>query len=133
MCLVISILINLLNFILPDLFLTILFMIITFILYIACLLLRRWNGGRERNGSGRRCELYIKIPVKTFPIKKRINTELFIDRKWGALYTKSKGGIGSRKYWTSQKRVEYWREIKEARVNTAAACLDELTITWKGS
>jgi len=32
--------------------------------------------------------------VKTFPIKKRINNELFIDRKGGFVY-KSKGGIGS--------------------------------------
>jgi len=46
---------------------------------------------------------------------------------------KSKGGIGSRKYQTSWKRVEYWREIREAGVKTAAACFDELTITWKGS
>jgi len=41
---------------------------------------------------------------------------------------KSKGGMGSRKYWTSQKREEDWREIKVARVKTAAACLGELTI-----
>jgi len=30
--------------------------------------------------------------VKTFPIKKRMNTELFIDRKWG-LYIQNKGGM----------------------------------------
>jgi len=33
-----------------------------------------------------------KIPVMTCPIKKRINTELFIDRKQG-LYTKTVGLI----------------------------------------
>jgi len=36
-----------------------------------------------------------KIPVKTFPIKKRINTELFIDGEVMLIY-KNKGGIGSR-------------------------------------
>jgi len=43
---------------------------------------------------------------------KRINTELFINGKEGFIY-KSKGGIGSRKYQISWKRVEYWREIIE--------------------
>jgi len=46
---------------------------------------------------------------------------------------KSKGGIRSRKYQTSQKRVEYWREIKVAGVKTASAYLGELTITRRGS
>jgi len=30
------------------------------------------------NGNGSSCDRRAKIPVKTFPIKKRINTELFI-------------------------------------------------------
>jgi len=34
--------------------------------------------------------------VKTFPIKKRINTELFIHAEEKLLYTKVKEGIGSR-------------------------------------
>jgi len=55
-------------------------------------MLRRRNEGGERNGVGRICEHRAKIPVKTFPIKKRIKTELFIDWKWGALYTKVKEG-----------------------------------------
>jgi len=70
--------------------------------------------------------------LKTFPIKKRINTELFIDGKRSFIY-KSKRGIRSRKYRTSQKRVEYWLEIKVAGLKTAAACLGELTITGKRS
>jgi len=44
---------------------------------------------------------------------------------------KSKGGIRSRKYQTSQKRVGYWQEIKVAGVKTAADCFGELTITGK--
>jgi len=58
------------------------------------------NEGRGWNGNGRRCERRAKIPVKTFPVKKRINTELFTDGKEGFIY-KSKGGIASRKYRTS--------------------------------
>jgi len=45
------------------------------------LMLWHQNGGGERNGNRRRCERWAKIPVKTFPIKKRTNTELFIDGK----------------------------------------------------
>jgi len=44
-------------------------------------MLRRRRENRERNKVGRRCECGAKIPVKAFPIKKRINPELFIDRK----------------------------------------------------
>jgi len=32
----------------------------------------------EQSGNGRNSDRRAKIPVKTFPIKKRINTELFI-------------------------------------------------------
>jgi len=32
-----------------------------------------------RNGNGRRSDCLAKLSVKTFPIKKRINTELFIE------------------------------------------------------
>jgi len=56
--------------------------------------------------------------VKTFPIKKRINTELFIDRKGGFIY-KSKGGI-----WSARSDQEitglleegkkHWQEITVA-------------------
>jgi len=46
--------------------------------------------------------------VKTFPIKKRINTELFIDWKW----------VGRKSWW----------EITVVGVKTAAACLGRLTI-----
>jgi len=72
--------------------------------------------------------------VKTFPIKKRINTELFIYRKWGAFIYKSKGGIGSAR--SDQENIgplrrDFWREITVAGVKTAAACLGELKITWK--
>jgi len=49
------------------------------------------------------------------------------------LLYKSKGGIRSRIYRTSQKRVGYWREIKVVGVKTVAACLGELTITGKRS
>jgi len=55
-------------------------------------MLRSRSGDGERNEAGRTRKRRAKIPVKTFPIKKRINTELFIDRKWGALYTKVKEG-----------------------------------------
>jgi len=47
----------------------------------ASLMFRRRNEGGERNGNGRRCECWTKISLKTFPVKKRINTELFIDGK----------------------------------------------------
>jgi len=52
-------------------------------------MLRRLNEGGERQGAGRICERWAKITVKTFPIKKRINTELFIDMKW-RLYIQKK-------------------------------------------
>jgi len=37
-------------------------------------------------------DIKLKIPVKTFLVKKRINTELIIDWEKGALYTKEKEG-----------------------------------------
>jgi len=90
------------------------------------------NEGGERNGRERICKRWAKIPVKTFPI----NTELFIDRKWGLYIRISK--IGSRKYQTSQKRVKYLREITVAGVKTVAACvlanlqlLGRETIQWQ--
>jgi len=47
----------------------------------------------------------------TFPIKKRINTELFIDRSARAFQKGDKETDRSRKYLTSQQRVELkWRE-----------------------
>jgi len=102
---------------------------------IARLMLRR----RRRcgaNGNGRRRDLWSLNPSRRpFPVKKRINTELFIDRGKDALYTKDEEGSDQgdriKKYRTSQKRVEYWRENKSAGVKTAAACLGELT-TDKG-
>jgi len=36
---------------------------------------------REKSGNRSRCELWAKIPVKTFPVNKRINTELVTDGK----------------------------------------------------
>jgi len=48
------------------------------------------------NRNGRRSERRAKIPVKTFPIKKRINTELFIHGEEKLYINKSEGGIGSR-------------------------------------
>jgi len=39
----------------------------------------------EQNGNGRSSDRRAKIPVKTFPIKKRINAELFIHGE-GKLY-----------------------------------------------
>jgi len=33
----------------------------------------------EQNGNGKSNDHRAKIPVKTFPIKKRIDTELFIE------------------------------------------------------
>jgi len=41
--------------------------------------------GAEQNGNGRSSDCRAKIPVKTFPIKIRINTELFIHGE-GKLY-----------------------------------------------
>jgi len=61
----------------------------------------------RRNGNGRRSDCWVKIPVETFPIKKRINTELFIDGE--DIHKKRRDRI--KKYRTSSKRVEYWREI----------------------
>jgi len=46
-------------------------------------MLQRRNEGGDQNGRRMMCERKAKIPVKTFPIKKRINTELFIDGKEG--------------------------------------------------
>jgi len=51
-------------------------------------MLQRENEGGEQKGRGRICECLAKIPVKTFPIKQRINTELFIDKKWGLFVQK---------------------------------------------
>jgi len=99
---------------------------------VACSMLRRRNGVGERNGNGRRHELWAKIPVETFPIKKRINTELFIHGKEKLYIQKSKGGIGSRNI----DLLEEGRILagnKYAGVRTAAACSGKLTITWKGS
>jgi len=97
-------------------------------------MLQRQNDGRERNGVRRICKCRAKIPVKTFPIKKRINTELFIDRKW-ALYTKGKRGIRSarsdQEISDLSEEGKILAEITVAGVKTAAACLGELTITWK--
>jgi len=39
----------------------------------------------KKNGNGRSSDRRAKIPVKTCPIKKRINTELFIHGE-GKLY-----------------------------------------------
>jgi len=44
-----------------------------------------------QKGKGKSSDRRAKIPVKTFPIKKRINTELFIHVK-GKLYRKVKAG-----------------------------------------
>jgi len=49
-----------------------------------------------------------KHPVKTFPIKKRINTELFIDEKNGLFKYKSKGGIGSE--GSDQEKMDFLDE-----------------------
>jgi len=56
----------------------------------------------EQNGNGKSSDRRAKIPVKTFPIKKRINTALFIHGEGKRDWIK--------KYQTSWKRVEYWRE-----------------------
>jgi len=48
----------------------------------------------ENRAETWRCERKLKIPVKTFPIKKRINTELFIHGEVKLVY-KSKRGIRS--------------------------------------
>jgi len=57
--------------------------------------------GRVNGGGNCECRRNVgvkqKIPVKAFPVKKRINTaEVFIDGKKGLYIYKSKGGIGSR-------------------------------------
>jgi len=84
------------------------------------------------NRNGRRSERRAKIPVKTFPIKKRINTELFIHGEEKLYINKSEGGIGSR--WSElleEGRILAGNKYEELR--TAAACLGELTITGKRS
>jgi len=75
-------------------------------------------------------------PVKTFPVKKRINTELFINGKEG-LFTKVKEGLDQTELIKKiSDLLEEGRILagnKWAGVKTAAACLGELAITWKGS
>jgi len=74
----------------------------------------------------------------TFPIKKRINTELFIDRNKG-LYIQKGGketdqekiswkGNGSRKYLTSQKRVNWNGGKSKCGNENTAACLEWPTL-----
>jgi len=104
-------------------------------LVVACLMPGHRSRGREHNGVRRICGHRAKIPVKTFPIKKRINTELFIDRSGGFMY-KNKGGIGSEGLDQeisdlSEEGKKSWRKITVAGVKTAAAYLGRLTITWK--
>jgi len=48
------------------------------------------NEGGDRSGKRSMCKRWAKIPVKTFPIKKIINTELFINGKEG-LYIQKEG------------------------------------------
>jgi len=42
-----------------------------------------WEWRRKCENDSRDVRYKQNIPVMTFPIKKRIGTELFIDRKWG--------------------------------------------------
>jgi len=95
------------------------------------------NEGGERNGSGRICERWAKIPVKTFQSRKESILNCLLIGSGGFIY-KSKGGIGSARSDQEisdifEEGEKYWREITVAGVNTAAACVGELTITWKGS
>jgi len=71
--------------------------------------------------------------VKTFPIKKIINTEQFIDRKWGFYLQKDRRDWISKEYRISQKKVKILAGNNYSRSEKAAACLGELTNTWKRS
>jgi len=51
----------------------------------------------------------VGILVMTFPIKKRINTQLFIDRKQGLYIRKGDKETDQEKYLTSWKRVKLKR------------------------
>jgi len=67
---------------------------------------------RQRMERGR--ERPAKIPVETFPIKKRINTELFTKGKQGFIY-KSKGEIGWR--WSDQEISDLLEEGRILEIN----------------
>jgi len=49
----------------------------------------------------------------------------------GGFIYKSKGEIGSRNNRPHRRGQKHWQEITVAGVKTGAACLGELTITWK--
>jgi len=91
---------------------------------LASLMLWRRNEGGELNRNRRRCKHWAKIPVKTFLVMKRINTELFIDGKEGS---DQKDRI--KKIWELSEEGRILAEIKVVGVKTAVACLGELTIT----
>jgi len=46
---------------------------------VAGIMLRRWRNRGNNGTETAKVRALAKIPVKTFPIKKRINTELFIE------------------------------------------------------
>jgi len=85
-------------------------------------MLKSRSGGGERNEVGRIWKRWAKIPVKTFPIKKGINTELLIDRKWFTLYTKVKKGSDQEITDLLEEDKKRWQEITVEEVKTAAAC-----------
>jgi len=86
----------------------------------------------------RECRQSANIPAKVSPIEKRINTELLIVGKRGFTYKNKRWDwimkrlnqirrIGSRKCWTSKKRMISEKAGICGSENTAA-CLEYLTL-----
>jgi len=67
------------------------------------------------------------ISGNPFPIKKRMNTELFIDRKQG-LYTQNDIKKTFKPHWRGQ--TEIGRKVNLGMRTLTADCLESLTLLW---
>jgi len=64
----------------------------------------------------------------TFPIKKRINTELLIDRKQGLYKQKGDKEMNQETFWPHRRGYAETAEKLSRNANITAACLDWLTL-----
>jgi len=84
--------------------------------------------GRRKLQAMTRWARWEKIRVMTFLMKKRINTELFIDKNKGLYIQKGDKETDRQKYLTSKKKVNWNGGKSKAGMKTRAACLEWLTI-----
>jgi len=89
-----------------------------------------YNWRRKLRAMMRRA-FWARIPVMTFPIKKRINTELFIDKKQGVYIQKGGKEMDQETSdLTGEGKLKRWENLSGIE-NIMAACLIWLTIRWK--